>query len=618
MKSGTRKEILKWQALWFHFFLLWNTIYGQIRYTIPEELNKGSFVGNIAKDLGLDLVEISHRKLRIASEAGKQYFTVDFGKGDLVVSERIDREYLCGQSASCLLPLEIIVEIPLQLYRLDIEIQDINDNAPSFLSKEHILKIAESTVLGARFPLESAQDPDVGINALRTFLINLNEYFVLNIINHDDGRKVPELILEKALDREKQPTHELVLTAVDGGNPVRSGTTQITVVVLDNNDNMPQFDKPVYKVSLSENAPQDTVVVKVRATDLDEGPNGDIVYSFGVHTPDIVRALFNIRPQTGEITVKGQLDHEEVSFYTIDVCAKDKGNPEMEGHCNVKIAIIDVNDNAPEVILTSLSSPVVENASIGTVIALISTKDLDAGDNGNVTLQVTPDYPFKLKTSFSNHYELITNARLDRETVSEYNIGIIATDLGSSPLSTKKIITVHILDVNDNPPRFSRPSYSVYVKENSVPGTLLCSVSASDPDLDTNSQLSYSIVDTQQKPANTEWRFSQGQRPGPSGSQRPEEAGPWPNPPTEAEQLQALMAAANEVSAATATLDAGTMGLSTRYSPQFTLQHVPDYRQNVYIPGSTSTLTGTNSQPEGKNPQPSSGNKKKSGKKEKK
>ncbi|RXM99926.1 Protocadherin gamma-C5 [Acipenser ruthenus] len=498
MKSGTRKEILKWQALWlFHFFLLWNTTYGQIRYTIPEELNKGSFVGNIAKDLGLDLAEISHRKLRIASEAGKQYFTVDLGKGDLVVSERIDREYLCGRSVSCLLPLEIIVETPLQLHRLDIEIQDINDNAPNFLSNEHILKIAESTVLGARFPLESAQDPDVGINALRTFLINLNVYFVLNIINHDDGRKVPELILEKALDREKQPIHELVLTAVDGGNPARSGTTQITVVVLDNNDNIPQFDKPVYKVTLSENAPRDAVVVKVRATDLDEGPNGDIVYSFGVHTPDIVRTLFNIRPQTGEITLQGQLDHEEDRFYTIDVIAKDKGIPILEGHCNVQVNILDVNDNPPEIIFTSLPSSVLENASIGTVIALISARDLDSGDNGKIHLQLPADYPFILKPSFSNHYALVTDALLDREVVLVYDIEIIATDSGSPPLSTKKKITVNILDVNDNPPRFSQSSYSVYMKENNVPGTLLCSVSASDPDLDTNSQLSYSILDTQ-------------------------------------------------------------------------------------------------------------------------
>lgn len=99
---------------------------------------------------------------------------------------------------------------------------------------------------------------------------------------------------------------------------------------------------------------------------------------------------------------------------------------------------------------------------------------------------------------------------------------------------------------------------------------------------------------SEQKPPNNDWRFTQGQRPGPSGATGgPEVAmgtGPWPQPPTEAEQLQALMAAAN-VSEATATLGPGTMGLSTRYSPQFTLQHVPDYRQNVYIPGSTATLT---------------------------
>ncbi|XP_078116743.1 protocadherin gamma-C5-like isoform X1 [Sander vitreus] len=924
----------RWLALWWHhFFLLWSTINGQTRYSMPEELKQGAVVGNLAKDLGLGLSEIFDRKLRVASEAGEQYFSVDAGKGELVVNDRIDREALCGQSASCVLPLQVVIEDPLQLHRIEVEIRDINDNSPSFLLNELSLKLAELAAVGTRFPLESATDPDVGSNSLKSYTVSKNECCFLKIKEMEGGNTVPELVLEKPLDREKKAVHKIILTALDGGNPVRSGTLQITIHVLDTNDNFPVFEKNIYKVTLGEKSLHGAVVIKPKATDADEGLNGEIEFSFGSRTPESVLSLFDINPLTGEIILKGELDYETTNSYAIDVSAKDKGSPEMEGHCRVQVDITDFNDNAPEIVFTSQPKPVREDAPSGTVVALISARDLDSGDNGKVTLQLTKGSPFNLKPSFSNNYALVTNGLLDRESFSEYNIEITAKDLGSPPLSSKKIIPVSITDVNDNPPIFTQPSYNVYLKENGVPGSILYSISASDLDFGENAKISYSILDSkvqdvsvssyvyinsdngsiysmhsfdyeklkvfqiqvqakdhgspslssnatvhvfildqndnapaviypssaalgslshqrmprsakgghlvtkvtavdadsghnawisyklseatdaslftvnlytgevrtkravseqddssqrllieiqddgepvqsatvtvsilledglhepildlrqkvaepskktgritlylilslasvsvlslvtflilavkcmrnsrssdsccmrrsdcddyknpnrnlqiqlntdgpikyvevlggdmmsqsqsfrscmspmseysdftlikpssttdfkevisvldaslpdstwtfesqQQKPPNNDWRFTQGPRPGPSGPHMPygthirwtpksgtratggpEVAmgtGPWPQPPTEAEQLQALMAAANEVSEATATLGPGTMGLSTRYSPQFTLQHVPDYRQNVYIPGSTATLT---------------------------
>ncbi|XP_062333205.1 protocadherin gamma-C5-like isoform X19 [Osmerus eperlanus] len=903
----------RWLALWWHlFFLLWSTIDGQTRYTISEELKQGSVVGHLAKDLGLGLSEIFDRKLRVASEAGKQYFRVDAGKGELVVNERIDRETLCGQSASCVLPLQVVIENPLQLHRIEVEIRDINDNSPSFLTKELRLKIVELAAAGTRFPLESAEDPDVGSNSLKSYTLSKNECFTLKMKEIDDGKNVPELVLEKQLDREKKAVHQLLLTALDGGNPVRSGTTQITITVLDINDNFPVFDKNVYKVSLREDSVKGISIIKPKATDADDGLNGKIEFFFGPRTSENILSTFEIDRSTGEIVLKGELNYESVASYHIDITAKDKGLPEMEGHCRVQVDVIDFNDNHPEIVLTSQPSPVREDAPSGTVVALLSARDLDSGDNGKVMLQLPKGYPFTLKPSFSNNYALVTSETLDRESFSQYNIEITATDSGSPPLTTKKTIPVSITDVNDNPPKFSHPSYNVYLKENGLPGSILYSISATDLDLGDNAKISYSILDSkvqdvsvssyvymnsdngsiysmhsfdyeklkvfqiqvqakdhgspslssnatvhvfildqndnapaviypsaalgslshqkmprsakaghlvtkvtavdadsghnawisyklaeatdaslfsvniytgevrtkravseqddssqrllieikddgepvqsttvtvailiedglhepildlrqkapepsnkngritlylilslasvsvlsvltfviltvrcvknssgsccmrradydgytnpnrnlqiqlnsdgpikyvevlggdmlsqsqsfrsclspmsefsdftfvkpssttdfkeminvldaslpdsawtfesqQQKPPNNDWRFNQGQRPGPSGAVGgPEVAmgtGPWPNPPTEAEQLQALMAAANEVSEATATLGPGTMGLSTRYSPQFTLQHVPDYRQNVYIPGSTATLT---------------------------
>ncbi len=217
------------------------------------------------------------------------------------------------------------------------------------------------------FPIESAEDLDVGSHSLKSYALSNNAYFRLNVKTLEDGKKVPELIVDKQLDREKQPVHKLILTALDGGDPVKSGTILIQVLVQDTNDNEPKFEQSQYKASVQESTVFGSSILTVKATDLDEGINGEIQYFFGVRTPDNVRKCFNINAETGEITVIGKLDYELTKLYTFDVCAKDKGNPEQEGHSSVRLHIIDENDNIPEIVLTSLPSPVSENASVGTV-----------------------------------------------------------------------------------------------------------------------------------------------------------------------------------------------------------------------------------------------------------
>ncbi|XP_062281319.1 protocadherin gamma-C5-like isoform X2 [Scomber scombrus] len=889
----------------------------QLSYSVSEELSPGSIVGNIAKDLTLTIQRIVQRRLRVVSESNTQYFEVKQATGDLVIKQKIDREQLCESSATCSLHLEILLEDPLEIQRVVVDILDVNDNAPLFSTSNISLEISEAAVPGTRFRLESAHDPDVGTNSLRTYHLAANDFFTLNVETKSDGSKFPELVVDKALDRETQASFRLLLTAVDGGQPEKSGSTLMLIKILDVNDNVPVFDEPVRKVSLLENVALGTLVTKLNATDADSGHNGEISFLFSKYTPERVLKLFSVDPKSGEIRVKGDVDYEKGNAYHITVQARDGGSPAMEGSCNVIVDITDVNDNKPEVTLTKLTSPIKEDSTPETVIALISARDLDSGMNGKVTLSVQQGLPFKLNSAFGMHYSLTTAGKLDRETVPEYTVVIKATDAGSPPLSSQTTFVVKIADVNDNAPIFSQPSYSVDIPENNAPSTPITTVLATDPDLGDNARITYSIlpsmvqgstissyvyinpesghiysmrsldheqlnafrievqardagvpvlttnitvhvfvVDTndnapvivhpaypkdkglqltvppsagpgylvnklvgvdadsghnawlfysiapgpnagmfrigahtgelrtarkwaeeeedstydiviiiqdngdppkstsvnitvtvdekatandapisphhtpfyhrtgmsditlyliislacvsavsfitfvilmvrclrhrgpglggvdcccydnhrssryhqrpskdlhlqlntdgpirymevvggpqdphtrtyrpcystissrsdfvfmktpmlshnntlnmtlsrkhlmnsasEQKPPNNDWRFTQGQRPGPSGAAGgPEVAmgtGPWPQPPTEAEQLQALMAAAN-VSEATATLGPGTMGLSTRYSPQFTLQHVPDYRQNVYIPGSTATLT---------------------------
>ncbi|XP_041121084.1 protocadherin gamma-A11-like isoform X5 [Polyodon spathula] len=921
---------MKWQVLFSIVYICAaQGVHGQIRYSIPEEMMKGSLVGNISQDLGLNLKRLLSGRARIFTEDSSEYIELNVDKGILLVKERIDREQLCGQISPCSVSFQIVLDSPMELYRVNVVIVDVNDNAPTFPKNAITLEISESSAAGARFVLESAVDPDVGINTIQSYTLKPTDHFNLKIHSQPDGNKYVEMVLQTPLDREKQNDLSLILTAIDGGDPQRSGTVKIHIIVLDANDNAPVFSQTVYKVIVHENALKGTLVTVVSAADADEGSHGLVTYSFG-HTTDSSNDLFELDQNNGQIRVTGNIDFEKAKHYQMNIQAKDHGG--LTDSCKVIIEIVDGNDNIPVITLMSFSSPIPEDALPGTAVAMINVKDLDSGKNGQVLCSINQNIPFKIKSTSNNFYSLVTDNILDRERVSEYNITITAKDGGTPSLSSNQTITLKISDVNDNVPTFDQESYTAYVMENNFPGLSVFSLQAKDADWDQNSRVSYFIEDTfinetrvssyisinsdsgvlyavrsfdyekirdfqihvnaqdggspplssnvtvnifvqdqndnapqilypvqiesslmaemvprsadvgylvtkvvavdadsgqnawlsyklhkatdmtlfevglqngeirtlrqvvakdavkqrlvvlvedngqpsrsatvnvnvavadsfpevlsefsdnaqdedyndnltfylvvslatvsflfivsiimllsvkfckwrqsrlfyksngnlpiipssyyppqyadvggtgtlrhvynyevcltadsgksefkyirpcsesivgvepsatetmlhvqkernvtldtdiytQQKPTNTEWRFSQGQRPGPSGSQRPEEAGPWPNPPTEAEQLQALMAAANEVSAATATLDAGTMGLSTRYSPQFTLQHVPDYRQNVYIPGSTSTLTGTNSQAEGKNPQPSSGNKKKSGKKEKK
>ncbi|KAG7322680.1 hypothetical protein KOW79_014026 [Hemibagrus wyckioides] len=487
----TWKSRFSRQVLWL-FCLVWSTIEAQIRYSIPEELKIGSVVGNIAKDLELGLSEIYDRKLQIASESGKQYFGIDLGKGELKITDRVDREQICATVAKCTLTLEAIIENPLQMYRVEIDIQDVNDNSPFFLNNQIVVNVEEARTPGARFRLETAKDPDIGSNSLQSYMLSKNEYFVLSVKNKN-GTKIPEIVLEKALDREKQSTHNLVMTAVDGGTPARSGTTAIIVRVQDSNDNSPVFEKTSYKVKLPENTAKGTVILTVKAKDADEGVNSELIYSFEPSTPTSIQNLFSIDPENGAITVKDHLDYELVSSFMFELIASDKGASPLEGLCSVEIEILDVNDNVPEIILKSLPKPIREDAAPGTVVALIGAKDSDSGENGKVKLSIQPGLPFILKPSISNYYALVTYSTLDQEMFPKYSVEIMAEDSGTPPLQSKTQISVEVLDVNDNPPVFFQSSYVIYAKENVNAGNVLCTVSASDPDQGENSKISYSI-----------------------------------------------------------------------------------------------------------------------------
>ncbi|XP_073677165.1 protocadherin gamma-A5-like isoform X26 [Garra rufa] len=920
------------QVLLFIWFLSLSSALGQVSYSIPEEMAKGSLVGNIAQDLGLDLKRLKSGKARIYTGDSAEYIELNKERGVLLIKERIDREALCGQTTPCALHFQIILENPMEFYSVTVEVTDVNDHSPSFKRTEMKFRISESAAAGAVFVLERAMDLDVGTNGLQTYILKPTDNFSLKLQSQADGSRLVEMVLQKPLDRERQEHLSLVLTAIDGGDPQLSGTAQIHITVLDANDNAPVFMLKVHKASITENALKGTVVTTVSASDLDEGSNGKIAYAIK-NTLDSVPELFEINETNGEVRVTGNIDYEKARHYQIHIQASDDGG--LTDSCKIDVDVIDINDNKPLINIMSKLTAISENSHPGTVVTMINAQDPDAGENGKMFCSVNENIPFTLKSTNANFFSLVTDGDLDRERESEYNISVTCADEGVPSLSSSITLSLQISDVNDNAPVFDKSSYEASVQENNTPGLSIFTVRARDADFNQNARVSYILEDSsvngvpvsslvsvsadsgvihavrsfdyeqikdfkfrvkaqdggspplssnvsvkiriqdqndnapqvlypvqsgasvvaeivprsadvgylvtkvvavdvdsgqnawlsyklqkatdralfevglqngeirtvrqvtdkdavkqrltvvvedngqpsrsatvnvnvavadsfpevlseftdfthdkdyndnltfylvlalavvsflfivsiiailsvkcyrwrrermfyksganlpvipyypplyadvggtgtlqhvynyevcrttdtrksdlkydrpctesiisldtsgtqtlthaqrerlnfdcddQQKPPSADWRFTQNQRPGPSGSFKfqstnvrwtppsrlraaatPEVAvgtGPWPNPPTEAEQLQALMAAANEVSEATNTLGPGTMGLSTRYSPQFTLQHVPDYRQNVYIPGSTATLTSNQQQPQQALPPP--------------
>ncbi|XP_061755630.1 protocadherin alpha-8-like [Nerophis ophidion] len=481
----------------FHFallLLLAIQAFAEIRYSIPEEVKHGTIVGNVAKDLGLDVSSLVDRRFRVVSESKEAFFEVNQHNGALHVNKRIDRDESCRGSGACLVELKVIVENPLEIHYVVVEITDVNDHSPTFIQKEQTFKIAEQTLPGMRFQLHAAHDPDAGMNSIHAYTLTANEHFEIDLSQSDED-KVPFLVLKKSLDREQKDKHWLLVTAVDGGKPPRSGSLNVSIIVIDINDNRPTFSQEIYQIIIAENVQIGTSIFKMNATDPDEGTNGEIDYSLAKTLKKNVYNVFELDKSSGIIRVKGIIDYEDNDIYKLDIEASDKAISHLTGVCRVIIKIRDINDNPPTIEVTSLSNKVPEDSKPGTVISLISVKDEDSGVNGKIISTIINDVPFELKPSYKeNIYSVVTKEYLDREEVSHYEITMQATDCGEPPLSTFKTLSIQISDVNDNSPHFEKNPLEFYLTENNVAGNSVFSVSAADKDLNDNAAISYHIV----------------------------------------------------------------------------------------------------------------------------
>uniref|UniRef100_A0A3Q2CYG3 Cadherin domain-containing protein n=1 Tax=Cyprinodon variegatus TaxID=28743 RepID=A0A3Q2CYG3_CYPVA len=472
--------------------LCFGYVSAQVSYTIPEELQKGSLVGNIARDLGLDLMRLKSGKARLYMGDGAQYIKLNKERGELLIHEKIDREALCRHTTPCALHFQMTLENPMELFTITVEITDINDNSPVFQKEERIFEISESAAIGSKFMLEKAIDPDIGMNGLQRYTLKSNDNFILKSNPQSDENKRVEMILQKELDREKQAHVSLILTAEDGGEPQMTGTMQIHVTVLDINDNAPVFSQTIYKAAITENSVKGTLVIKVSASDPDSGTNGNVTYALG-NSMDPVSKLFRIT-RDGDVILDGQVDYEQNKMFNLDVEAIDQGG--LSDSSKIIIAVNDENDNSPTINTLSTSESVPENSALNTVIALMSVNDPDSENNGKVNCFVNENIPFNIKFTSNNFYSLVTNNELDRERTSEYNITVTCSDEGVPSLSSSLTLNLLISDVNDNTPVFERSSYEAYIIENNKPGLSIFTVKATDTDWKQNARVSYILEES--------------------------------------------------------------------------------------------------------------------------
>ncbi|XP_064218695.1 protocadherin-19 isoform X2 [Aotus nancymaae] len=496
MESLLLPVLLLLAVLWTQAAALIN-----LKYSVEEEQRAGTVIANVAKDArdaGFALDPRQASAFRVVSNSAPHLVDINPSSGLLVTKQKIDRDLLCRQSPKCIISLEVMSS-SMEICVIKVEIKDLNDNAPSFPAAQIELEISEAASPGTRIPLDSAYDPDSGSFGVQTYELTPNEMFGLEIKTRGDGSRFAELVVEKSLDRETQSHYSFRITALDGGDPPRLGTVGLNIKVTDSNDNNPVFGESTYTVSVPENSPPNTPVIRLNASDPDEGTNGQVVYSFYGYVNDRTRELFQIDPHSGLVTVTGALDYEEGHVYELDVQAKDLGPNSIPAHCKVTVSVLDTNDNPPVINLLSVNSELVEvseSAPPGYVIALVRVSDRDSGLNGRVQCRLLGNVPFRLQ-EYESFSTILVDGRLDREQHDQYNLTIQARDGGVPMLQSAKSFTVLITDENDNHPHFSKPYYQVIVQENNTPGAYLLSVSARDPDLGLNGSVSYQIVPSQ-------------------------------------------------------------------------------------------------------------------------
>jgi hypothetical protein len=352
--------------------------------------------------------------------------------------------------------------------------------------------VLETALNGSVVAAISVVDMDEGPNG-ETFV----EIVSGNELKHFTLESTPSFQLVRTngvLDREKISLYNLTITVRDKGTPSCSSTAFLIIEVNDNKDPEISFAKTEYSAVLREAVPVGTYVASITATDETTRTKSQVIYSI---VSGNEKLWFYIEPTSGLLTTRAPLDREQQGIVRLKISARDGGPYPKWAHAQIKITILDDNDEFPAFVNPWMEVSLPEDASPGSSIATMTAIDHDQGTNGTITyslsLHTELSYPNKFHIE-PNSGKLITRSRLDRESVPKYEIQVIAKDQGSPPLSSTATVHLSIKDVNDNVPKFYPLEYFISITEDTPVGTSLGHITAKDPDLGINGEIKYKFV----------------------------------------------------------------------------------------------------------------------------
>ncbi|XP_029926425.1 cadherin-23 isoform X1 [Myripristis murdjan] len=414
-------------------------------------------------------------------------FALDYISGSLTVNGHLDREnplYSAGFTLTVKgtelnddrTPSEATVMTTFTILLID-----KNDNAPKFNSSEYRVRITELAQVGFALPLFiQAEDKDEGVNSMfQVFLTgNNSDHFTISP-TAVQGRADIRMRVAMTLDYEKIRSYSFSLYANESMSD-HVGFARVFIELINENDNRPIFSKPLYNISLPENTPRGTSLLRIMATDGDVGTFGIVRYYFS-DEPD----QFSLDVETGWVRLRANLDYELMRRFTLTVLARDGGGEETAGR--LRINVLDINDNSPLFQKEAYVGSLRENEQAAQQVARLRATDEDSPPNNFLTYTITSvsAFPEYFSIIMVEGYAVITvNNPLDYEQIPDGMIylTVMAKDGGNPALNNTVPVTVEVIDENDNPPKFSKPSYIVKIPENLIAGATVLLVNATDLD----------------------------------------------------------------------------------------------------------------------------------------
>lgn len=486
-----------------------NLVFGQdVVYHLLEGDELGRIVGNVADDAGLiNLVgegDFTHLRYSFLTTGTPHYiyFNIHNQTSSLTTNKAIDRETLCEFTNTCFVKLNIAVQsLKTSFFKkvsVYVYVDDVNDNPPVFDKPFIDLVISESVLVGTSITIDGARDADTsdGYSLQSYEVMPNNTPFEINFQKKLDGTSIVRLFVKEALNREQRDNYQFSVVARDGGSPPLSGTLKVNITISDVNDNSPKFSQSVYYIEVKENVNSSTIILTLRATDLDDGKNGRLFYRLSPHQSDTVLSTFAIDNTTGDLSVIKPLRYVQGEQHIIIVEASDYGDQPLTSQALVNVTVLDVGNNPPSINLNLLSSDslakVSEFANRGTVVAHIAVDDPDTGNNGEISCNIK-NSAFSLQRLENKEFKVTVDQTLDRELYQQIHVTVFCSDNGNPRLTTSASFYVEIEDENDNAPVFDLSVYTAGIMENNNIDDVIVHVQATDGDEGKNADLHYSL-----------------------------------------------------------------------------------------------------------------------------